>query len=378
MSIFVPLLTFASPPGQGIILYTPYISQSITPGKTLTYNIELLNNTSRIQNVNLSTRGIPSDWEPSLTAESNEIQKIAVKPKTSEKDNSQDITLKLHIPLKIEKGYYPVSIFAETESGREYKLALGVNVTEQGTFSSKMEVDQANMEGYADSDFSYSLTLSNQTVEEQNYALAAKAPQGWGVRFQVAADYVTSVTVGSNESENISVEVTPPSNVEADTSNIIVRAVSGNTSVQDTLETVIKGKYNLKLTTPTGRLSTDVTAGNEKEIKLLLKNNGTIPLYDVDLSASTPVDWNVDFKKDKITRLNPDESLTTKATIRASDKAIAGDYQLQISAQNPKVSDNADFRITVSKSIFWGSTGIIVILFVLGGIAFLFKRYGRR
>src|SRR5699024_193743 len=83
MSIFVPLLTFASPPGQGIILYTPYISQSITPGKTLTYNIELLNNTSRIQNVNLSTRGIPSDWEPSLTAESNEIQKIAVKPKTS-------------------------------------------------------------------------------------------------------------------------------------------------------------------------------------------------------------------------------------------------------------------------------------------------------
>src|SRR5699024_2590024 len=167
-----------------------------------------------------------------------------------------------------------------------------------------MEVDQANMEGYADSDFSYSLTLSNQTVEEQNYALAAKAPQGWGGSFQVAADYVTSVTVGSNESENISVEVTPPSNVEADTSNIIVLRVSRNTSLQETLMTGTNGKYNLKLKTPTVRLSTDVTAGNEKEIKLLLKNNGTIPLYDVNLSASTTVDWNVDFKKDKITRLN--------------------------------------------------------------------------
>lgn len=375
---FCPLIAYASPPDQGIILYTPYTSQSVTPGKTLTYDIEVINDTKQIQNIDLSVRGIPSSWEPALTANDNSIQEIAIKPKTFEGENTKDVQLKLHVPLKIEKGYYSFKIFAESESGREYLLPLNVRVTEQGTFETEMQVDQANMEGYADSDFNYSLTLSNQTAQKKNYALGATAPPGWGVRFQVSADYVTSVTLKSNESKNISVKVTPPANVSADTSRIIVQAVSGNTSVQDTLETVIKGKYNLELTTPSGRLSADITAGDEKEIKLLLKNTGTIPLHDIDLSSSAPVDWSVDFADKKITRLNPGESVTAQATIQASNKAIAGDYQLKISAENPNASDDAAFRITVSKSITWGSIGILIILAVLGGIAFLFKRYGRR
>lgn len=373
-----PLLILATPPDQGILLYTAYTSQSVTPGKTLTYNIEIINETEEIQNVNLSLRGVPNSWEPSLTAGTNSIQKIAVKPKTFESENAKEVELKLNVPLKISKGYYTFELFAETDSGMEFLLPLNVQVTEQGVFRTEMQVDQANMEGYADSDFNYNFTLNNQTAREQNYALSSAAPPGWDVRFRVGGNYATSVAIGSNESENISVQVTPPEQTEADTSEVVIRATSGSTSARDTLEAVIKGKYDLNLSTPSSRLSTEVTAGGEQTIELLLENSGTVPLRDISLNASAPAEWKVDFENEEVTRLGPGKTTTVDATIAASSKAIAGDYRLQIDADTPEASSEATFRVTVSKSIVWGSAGIFIILVVVGGIAFLFKRYGRR
>src|SRR5699024_12636194 len=112
---------------------------------------------------------------------------------------------------------------------------------------------------------------------------------------QVAGDYVTSVSLPSNETKNVSVNITPSPKAKADTYKIQLAATSGSTSARATLEAAIKGKYDLALTTPSGRLSTEVTAGGEQTIKLLLKNTGTVPIHDVDLSASTPVDWKVEF-----------------------------------------------------------------------------------
>src|SRR5699024_2427326 len=112
--------------------------------------------------------------------------------------------------------------------------------------------------------------------------------------------------------------------------------------------------------------------------KLLLKNTGTVPIHDVELSASTPVDWKVEFSNKKITQLAAGSSTTVEAIIKATDKAIAGDYRLQISADTPEVSSESTFRVTVGKSVLWGSVGILIIALVVGGIAYLFKEYGRR
>lgn len=374
----LPLISHADPTGQGIILYTPYTSRSITPGKSLTYSVDVINQSNSIQDVSLSVRGIPDSWDPTFTAGASNIQQIAVKPKSLDKKHSQQIELNLDIPLKIKKGRYPFKLVGTTSSGRSFSLPLQVNVTKQGIFKTELQVDQANMEGYADSDFNYNFTLKNQTAKKQNYALTAAAPRGWDVRFRVGGDYVTSVTVKSNASKNIFVKVTPSQKVKADTYKIKVRATSGSTSDEVPIEAVIKGKYNLKLTTPSGRLSTDVTAGDQKDVKLLLKNTGTVPLRDISLSSSTPADWNVKFDNKKIMKLAPGRSTSVIATIKASDKAIAGDYQLQIKANTPEATSNADFRVTVNHSVTWGSVGVIIILLVVGGIGYLFKKYGRR
>lgn len=71
----------------------------------------------------------------------------------------------------------------------------------------------------------------------------------------------TSAQVEANSTQNVSIDVTPPANVEAGSYKIPVRAATGTTSAELELEVVVTGSYQMELTTPRGLLSTDVTAG---------------------------------------------------------------------------------------------------------------------
>lgn len=66
------------------------------------------------------------------------------------------------------------------------------------------------------------------------------------------------------------------------------------------------------------------------------------------------------------------------ATVKASDKAIAGDYQLQVNATTNNTSSTAKFRMTVGKSMLWGGISIAIIVIVIGGIFMMVRTYGRR
>ncbi len=381
-----PLLTQAKPVnkpqksgGHGIILYTPYISRSVTPGKDIKYNIEVINQSDNIKNVWFSFRGIPHSWNPNITSSSNTIQRIAVKPKSLSKEHTRSINLNLSIPLKIKKGTYYLKVIANTDNkSTAYVLPLRVEVTKQGSLTTTMKMQQANMQGDAGDDFNYHFVLYNKTAENQTYALMSNAPPGWSARFRVSGNYATSVKIPSNSNKTIYVKVKAPDQVKADTYNIPIRATSGNTSVQDTLQTVIKGKYDLDLTTPTGRLSTKVTAGGNKTITLRLENTGSLPLHNVKLSSTAPKGWKVDFTEKQIMKLNAGESTPVKATIKANKKAIAGDYQLEINADTKNSSSKAAFRVTVGKSMMWGGISIFIIIVVIGGIFMMVRTYGRR
>ncbi|MEX2369091.1 MAG: NEW3 domain-containing protein [Candidatus Paceibacterota bacterium] len=365
---------------EGIILYTPYTSRSITPGETLSYEIEVINRSDRIETVTLKVLGISDSWEPNLTAGNTTIQQISVKPESLGSESSKTINFGLTIPLEINQGTYDFEVLAETKDRRQYLLPLQVRVTEQGVFETELEVNQANMEGYADDEFNYSMNLANRTGTTQNYSLTANAPPGWDVRFRVRGSYVTSVNLESGGSENININVRTPSRVAADTYQIGIRTASGTTSNEATLETVIKGQYDLDVTTPSGRLSANITAGSETEIPLQVRNTGSVPLRNITLSASPPEGWSVEFdvEEDEIPRLEAGESRTVTATVQASGRAIAGDYRLTMRANTSEASANATFRITVQRSIASGTLGILLIILVIGGISFLFRKYGRR
>src|SRR5699024_4886114 len=141
-------------------------------------------------------------------------------------------------------------LVAEGNGDTQASLPFLVTVSEKGTFKTEYTTEQPNMEGHADSIFTYTTTLKNHTAEKQHYALGSKTPKGWNVQFKADGNTVTSVTLEPNETKDIDVDVTPAENVKAETYTIPIQASSGSTSSDMELEAVITGKYGVELTTP--------------------------------------------------------------------------------------------------------------------------------
>ena len=353
----------------GVTLYTPYTEISVPPGESINYSIDVINKSSEVRNVNISITGMPRDWDYSMKSGGWDIKKISILP-----GEKKTLTLKVNVPLKINKGTYRFKIEAPGLSS----LPLVVIVTKQGTFKTEFTTNQANMEGNSKSTFTFSASLKNRTADKQLYALRSEAPRGWEVTFKANYKEVTSVDIDPNGSSNITISIKPPEEVKAGTYKIPVSASTDATSANLELEAVITGTYKMELTTPTGLISTDITAGKEKRVKLLVRNTGSAELKDINLSFSAPVKWDVTFDPKKIDQLQSGVSTNVFATIKASKKAIPGDYETKLFAKTPETSSDVTFRISVETPMLWGWVGVLIILIAVGSIYYLFRKYGRR
>lgn len=357
---------------EGFSLYTPYTGISATPGETINYAVEVINDTGAIRSVQFDMRDLPDGWTSHLTSGGRDVQQLSVKP-----GDSQELSMEIQVPLEVDKDAYTFDLVAEGD-GVNSTLPLTVTVTEEGTSATELNVEQPNLQGDAASTFDYKVTLRNRTADEQNYALTADAPRGWSVTFKADGNNVSSVSVEPNSTKDVDVSVSPPENVKADTYSIPIKAATSATSSEAELEAVITGTHELELSTPTERLNTEVTAGGEKTIELVVHNTGSAPVSDIQLSAEAPTDWEISFNHEKINKLEAGQSETVKATIAAADEAIAGDYVVTMKADSPDASVNTDIRVSVKTSLLWGFVGILIILAVIGGVFYLIRTYGRR
>jgi uncharacterized membrane protein len=353
----------------GIILYTPYTSISVAPGESIDYSVDVKNEGSVLRNVNLVLSGLPRGWDATLKAGGYIIKQISVLP-----GEKKTVTLQVEVPLKVDKGNHSFRLIASNYD----VLTLVVNVSEQGTFRTEYTTDQVNMEGHAETNFTFSTKLKNRTGVKQMYSLRADPPRGWNVVFKPNYRQATAVEVEPGQTASISVEIKPPYNIEAGTYKIPVQAVNSATSAELVLEVVVTGSYDMELTTPTGLLSAKTTAGKEERVELLVKNTGSGQLNNVVLQAAKPRNWDVMFSPDTVSHLEAGGEARVMATVVADDKAIPGDYVTKITARTTEVASEASLRISVKTPLLWGWLGILIIVATIGVIYYLFRKYGRR
>lgn len=359
----------ASATDPAVVLYTPYTKISVPPGQSIDYTIDVINNSSAVKKVSIALTGIPKGWAYDLKSGGWTVGELSILPK--EKKN---LTLRVDVPMKVDKGTYRFQVVAPGFT----ILPLTVIVSEQGTFKTELTAKQPNMQGNANASFTFNAEVRNRTADVQLYALRADVPPGWNAAFKTGGRQVTSVQVEPNRTENLTVEIDPPDAIEAGSYKIPVSAVTRETSATVDLEVVVTGSYNLELTTPTGLLSTSVTAGDDRRVELLVKNNGSAGLKNIKLSSAAPVNWEVTFDPREIGKLEAGRSVPVYATIKADKKAIAGDYVTNIEAKTPEVSSKASFRVSVKTSVLYGWVGILIIAGVVGTVYAQFRKYGRR
>ena len=348
----------------GVVLYSPYTKIVVSPGASINYSVDLINNGHEIRTENIALGGLPSSWKYDIKSGGWNIEQMAVLP-----DEKKNFTLTVNVPLKINKGSYKFHL-----SAGEARLPLTIVVSKQGTYQSEFTTDQPNMQGNSKSNFTFSTTLRNQTADRQLYALMADAPRGWNVVFKPNYKQATSAQVDANASQNISVEVTPAANAEAGTYKIPVRAVTNSTSAELTLEVAITGTFQMEVTTPKGLLSADITAGDTRRSDLEVVNTGSSELKDIQLSSRNPAGWELSFEPSKIASLKAGAAANVTAELTASPNALPGDYVVVMDAKTPEVTADAQFRISVKTPLFWGWVGVLVILAAVGGVYCLIRK----
>ena len=97
------------------------------------------------------------------------------------------------------------------------------------------------------------------------------------------------------------------------------------------------------------------------------------------MTSTPPTDWKVTFEPESTATLAAGDTLRVTAHITPTGDAIAGDYTINFrAASDESDDDSAEIRYTVEASPIGAILGAALIVAALGGLYWVFRRYGRR
>lgn len=299
-------------------------------------------------------------------------------------NKSTTLELKAKIPDNTRPGTYPIKVTAKDSRGTtQYVETINYRVTSKKieTGGLKLTSQYPVLTTPSGQTLKFTIDLKNETNKPLTTSLAAQIPQGWNVRFkpQFGDQQISSIQLKENGSETLSVEIDSPVTAEAKEYPVIIQARAGAFEASGNIKISLKGTQDLKMGSLAGTLNTSVTAGNKTPVDFVVGNAGTAPIRNLNFVTKKPNDkWTVEFKPDKIDSLGPGEVRQIKMEIMAPDRAVAGDYLLNLTANSPEVNKSVEFRVTVSTPTVWGWVGFGIVGLVVLGLAVVFFRLGRR
>ncbi len=322
----------------------------------------------------LEATGVPTGWTASFRGGGSLVSAIYV---DGSKPASVDLEVK--VPADAQPGAVRVGVRAAERGGGAGSLSAEIRVSDTASGGVTLEARYPTLKGPSAATYRFDLTLSNDTSQQQTFALQAAGPTGWTVDARPSSStQAATAVVDAGGTTQIQVTAEAPAEEKAGNYTIAVEAVGGPAVARADLAVEIVGSYTLDVTTPDGRLNADVTAGSATPVTLEVHNTGSAPLAGVAMTATPPQGWTVKFDPEVIEAIAPGDAAPVTAQVTAADDAIAGDYVLTIDAKSDQASGRTDIRTTVQTSPLWGFVGIAAIALVLAGLFLVFQQFGRR
>ena len=374
--VFFLVLLFVLAAGAGsalaTTLTTPYPAMTVQAGQNVSIELSLTDTVA--QRLELSLQGVPTGWTATIQGGGRPVSAVMTDP-----ENASSLRLQVDVPADAEEGSSTLTVVARS-GATSVSLPITLTVSEVEGGTTELTAEYASLRGPATATYMFSLTLSNNTLEERTYNLSASGPEGWGLSLTPsgATQETPTVSVDSQASQKLNFKVTPRSNVEMGVYNVSVTASGGGVTITVPLQIEITGTYTLSLTTPDGNLNADVKAGDTTRVQFVLTNSGTGPLQDVKLSASAPANWEITFEPRTVDVIAANSTQPVTAVFTPAENAIAGDYVVTLRASADQASADSDIRVTVKTSTLWGVIGVLIAVAAIAILGFVFRRYGHR
>jgi uncharacterized membrane protein len=355
-----------------LVLSTPYPSVVAQPGSTVKFDLAV--SAPAVSVAQLAVDQLPDGWTTTLRGGGFVVNAVTAAPDTPGK-----VTAEIVVPPDATAGSYTVDVMA-TDGAGQSALPLAVQVQAEVNSGIGVKADFPSLRGDPGTAFSYTLTVTNNTPQSQTFTFTAEGPQGWNVTASpVAAANANTVTVDADGTAQVKVSATPPDGVDEGSYPINVTIASdsgGSGTLQLTAE--VTGSSKLGVATADQRLNFSGKANDEKRVTLVVGNTGTAAVDAVQFAATPPSGWTVTFDPPKVDEVKPNETTQVVAVIKPAKNALAGDYAIGLRASAGSQSSNLDLRYGVKGSQTLGIVAIAIIAFVFLGLAWLFRRLGRR
>jgi uncharacterized membrane protein len=369
------------PTAREISVAFEYSGIEITSGELVSVGLILQNKGNSDENILLSVTEIPSGWRAAIKSEELTVTGIFLLA-----GGTKRLSFEAFPPQNQSAGRLVFRIRARSGDGDwsvEQRLDVTVRSrTQSGRSSEEIGLTTAYpvLRGPADVTYEFTLELENKLDGDISFDLFAEGPEGWELNFKPVYEprYISSFQLRARQSKKLKIEVKPPRDAPAAEYPLSVRISSQTAAAKLSLIVIITGTYEISVNTASGSLSVGAVRGQPATIDLFIQNTGTAVQSHIGLFSFNPENWDVSFEPERIDGLQPGDTQKVKLTIIPYERALVGDYSVEIRANGDKVSEPVEFRVTVNASTAFGWIGIAIIAVVIGGLVILFRWLGRR
>ena len=360
---------------KGLFLVTDYPSQTVRAGEIATIRVKLTNAGLPPEPVALSLSDVPTGWKVDILGGGQPVASAMPGVNQDVACSSASTCRRTRSPARRRSRSAP-----RARSPRRPDLVFTLTVGTEAPAKLSLKSRLPSLRGTPRSAFEYTVTVGNDSGKDLTVALSAQSPANFQTTFTegFGSNEISSIPIEAGQTKDIKVKVTPPRDVKAGDYPVLVKVASEGATAELRVTLQVSGQGKLALSTKDGRLSGEAEVGKPAAYTLVVSNDGTAPIEEVEMAGTVPANWKVEFNPKTIASVAPNEKKEVQVLVTPGDKAIAGDYVASFRASGRGELASSDFRITVTTSTLWGIVGIgiiaIALLVLLGAVA----RFGRR
>jgi uncharacterized membrane protein len=378
LAISMTSASLATQQNSGLELTTFFTGVYLEPGSSLSTTVYVKNNLSRPVDASLLADK-PAGWTVEFYLMGYNVSDVFLAP-----GEKRGIELRITSPEDATPGEYKISILAQAENVASNPLVLTIHLLSKPTTPPlELTVPYLSLSGEPGSTLDYRFDVKNNLDKEVVVGLeVVSAPRGWVAVFKPSTyenRIISSITVKPKQKEiGLVMSVKIPSNARPGEYDInFTISAEGYVETANVIAKVT-GIREYSLTTSNQLLSFEVQAGEEKNITLVIINEGTESISDIELSSIPPSGWNVEIEPEKVDVLEAESTETVTLTVRPPANTLAGDYSLRVTAYSQEAgSQRLDLRVTVTKQTYWGLIGVLVVAISVIALLLVFWRFGR-
>ena len=294
------------------------------------------------------------------------------------------------VSIELPKGTYTVMIEkagykSEEESDVKIRIGrttdLGIIPLEKELFFADVSVKSPSKTVMVGKNPVYEFEIKNVGKCDDTYRLILQGlPDKWYSRYKESAagtEEISEIFVKSGDAKMLYLEFVPPYNVETGEYNFTSIVESPTKPYEQNLTLKMRGSYDMRVYS--SRYKYEVNKGDTVSFDVSVSNRGSGgSLTNISVEVSAPEGWSADVTPKSVASLKPGDGRIFTIKVVPPADIVASDYKLNVKVKSDQTEEEDEFIIELKEQSNIAIYGVVILVAVIFGLWYMFRKYGRR